>query len=235
MPVPTSTSVPAIARTILYRKPSASTSIETRWSVRATARSRSCGRCWSGSASRSRSSGSRAAPGGPGRRGASRSTSRRLADVPAIAQLERAGDRAVVDHVPVPLRPGVERRVERLGHLPASRTRRSRGRSRVQGLDEDLRRVARRREEMDDLAQGVDPGVGPAAGGGRSAGPRSAARWPPRASPGRSAAPAGAASRGSRCRRSSRVSLMFRIGAPGRPGLRSRRRAAGAQARRVPA
>ena len=56
--------------------------------------------------------------------------------------------------------------MERLRHLPGLQDAQVAGQERVERLDEDLRRVARRREEMDDLAQGVDPGVGPAAGGG---------------------------------------------------------------------
>ena len=96
----------------------------------------------------------------------------RLVDVIAITRLERVGDRVVVDDVAIELGLGVERRVEGLGHLPGAADPHVVGQNGVQGLDEDRSRVARCRVEVDDLAQGVHSGIGPAAGVGRRHGPR---------------------------------------------------------------
>ena len=92
------------------------------------------------------------------------STSSLRGHVPAIAKLERAGDRAVVDDVAISLGPGVERGVEGLGHLPGIEHPHVARQQRVECPHEDLGRMPRRSEEMDDLPQGVDPGIGPAAG-----------------------------------------------------------------------
>ena len=131
----------------------------------------------------------------PGRRGSS--PRRRAAGRRASCSGAGTGRRrAVVDHVAVELRPW--RRASRgtTGASPArSRTRTSCGRVAFSALTKTSRRVPRRRVEVDDLPQRMDPGVGPAAGVGRSAAPASAARSPPRAPAAPSAVRAGAASR----------------------------------------
>ena len=123
LPVPTSISVPAIARTILYRNPSASTSIETRCSLRVNIQVHHR----PDAAGPVRPVGLEAAEVVPAQERLGRAVHRRdvepVKDMPAIAELERAGDRAVVDHVAISLRLRVERRVERLGHLPRPRAR----------------------------------------------------------------------------------------------------------------
>ena len=86
----------------------------------------------------------------------------RLVDVVAVAELERVGDGAVVDHVAVKFGPGVERRVERLGLLGRVLDPDIGREHRVERLDEHLGPVGGGRVEVDDLTQRMDPGVGSA-------------------------------------------------------------------------
>ena len=87
--------------------------------------------------------------------------------MPAIAKLKRAGDRAVVDHVAIALRLGVERGVKGLGHLLGVEDPDVVRQKGVEGPDERLGRVARSGQEVDDLPERVHARVGSAAGGRR--------------------------------------------------------------------
>src|SRR5262249_663391 len=91
-------------------------------------------------------------------------------DVPAIAQVEWTGDPAVVDDITIPLGGGVQGGMERLGHLLCLEDAHIAGHQDVEGPHDRLRRVSRGGKEVDHLAEGMDAGVGPAAGRGGRAG-----------------------------------------------------------------
>ena len=89
----------------------------------------------------------------------------RRMNVPAISKLKRAGDRPVVDHVAVPLRFRVERGVKSLGLFLGIEDTNVARHERVERPHECRRSMARDGEEVDDLAERMNPRIRTTAGG----------------------------------------------------------------------
>ena len=158
-----------IARTMLYRKPSASTSTSTRSPSRSTVRSkmvRTLLARFGHSVSKLRKS---CRPKSAWRWHAWLVDVHGPSHMPGVTAPERTGHPAVVDHVTIPLRTRVQRRVKGLGNLVHSQHANIRRHQSIQRFLKSFKGVLRDGQEVTHLTHRMHSRVGSAAGrAGRS-------------------------------------------------------------------